>query len=366
MKKISIIGLGLIGGSLAVSLKKHVDAKIWGYDTKSDHLLKGLQLQIIHQAAANLLEAVEGADLLILATPIATIKQLLHTLSKLPLKPGMIITDVGSTKASIVRLAEELFAGKEVTFIGGHPMAGSHKSGVEAASPILFENAYYVLSPTANTPQEKMKELEDLLAPTRARIIHLDPLLHDQVVGLISHLPHLVAGLLVNQVERLHRENPWYHRLAAGGFKDITRIASSNPELWRDVVLDNRDTLIQLIDHWNQDMAELKRSLIDQDGESLKQFFQRASLFRNGLPEKRPGALRPLNDLYIDIPDRPGEIGRITTLIGELEINLTNIEILELREDIMGVLRLSFRNSKDLETVKEELEKLGYTIYRRD
>lgn len=366
MKKVGIIGLGLIGGSLAISLKKHPDLQIWGYDKNSEHLLKALQLHMIHHAASHLPEAVEGADLVILATPIATIQDLLRSLARLSLKPGMILTDVGSTKTSTVRLAEEIFAGKEITFIGGHPMAGSHKSGVEAASPILFENAYYVLTPTEQTPEAKVKELEHLLEPTRAQIIHLDPVLHDQVVGLISHLPHLVAGLLVNQVERLHGENPWYYRLAAGGFKDITRIASSNPEMWRDITLDNRETLLRLIDLWNRDMEDLRHRLMEKDAEGLAAFFASASRFRNGLPEKRAGALRPLNDLYVDIPDRPGEIGRITTLIGELEVNLTNIEILELREDIMGVLHLSFRNDKDLETVKEELERLGYTLYRRE
>ncbi|CCQ97854.1 putative Prephenate dehydrogenase [[Clostridium] ultunense Esp] len=254
----------------------------------------------------------------------------------------------------------------EVTFIGGHPMAGSHKSGVEAANPLLFENAFYVLSPTEKTPEEKVKELEELLAPTRAQFIYLDPKLHDQVVGMISHFPHLVAGLLVNQVERLHGENPWYHRLAAGGFKDITRIASSNPDLWRDVTLDNRENLLRIIDSWNRDMEVLKESLIQEDGERIRAFFERAALFRNGLPERNAGALRPLNDLYLDIPDRPGEIGKITTLIGEMGINLINIEILELREDIMGVLRLSFRNGADRDRVRDRLAKLGYTLYQRE
>ncbi|WP_028986698.1 prephenate dehydrogenase [Thermicanus aegyptius] len=366
MKKISVIGLGLIGGSLAVCLKKNPEAEVWGYDREERRLTKGLELGIIDRAAASLEEAVEGADLVVLATPIATIQELLKTLSGYSLKPGMIITDVGSTKSSIVSLASEVLSRHEVTFIGGHPMAGSHKSGVEAANPLLFENAFYVLSPTEKTPEEKVKELEELLAPTRAQFIYLDPKLHDQVVGMISHFPHLVAGLLVNQVERLHGENPWYHRLAAGGFKDITRIASSNPDLWRDVTLDNRENLLRIIDSWNRDMEVLKESLIQEDGERIRAFFERAALFRNGLPERNAGALRPLNDLYLDIPDRPGEIGKITTLIGEMGINLINIEILELREDIMGVLRLSFRNGADRDRVRDRLAKLGYTLYQRE
>lgn len=187
-------------------------------------------------------------------------------------------------------------------------MAGSHKSGVEAASDRLLENAYYVLTPAPGTPPEKVERLTELLSLTRAKVVQMDADTHDQVVGAVSHFPHVLASALVNLVAGYDEENGWHARLAAGGFRDITRIASSNPRMWRDVLLQNREPLLKIAKDWTKALEDVIELVEEGDPEGIERFFQTARDFRDGLPERKAGALPPLNDLYIDIPDHPGRL----------------------------------------------------------
>lgn len=362
---IAVLGVGLIGGSLALSLRQDPDLRIVGYDVREDFLDKALTHGVIHAGTTDLQTAVREADVIFLAAPVEQIYALLDQLARLTLREGAILTDVGSTKSGIVRYAGERMAG-HVYFIGGHPMAGSHKSGVEAASDRLFENAYYVLTPDASIPSIQVERLRQLLSLTRAKIVIMDPDEHDRVVGAVSHFPHIIAAVLVNQVSRYDQENDWHRRLAAGGFRDITRIASSNPRMWRDILLNNREHLLAIAADWRQALDEVMHLVKAGNQEAIERFFREAREFRDGLPERQKGALPPLYDLYIDIPDHPGEIGRITTLLGAKQINLTNIQILETREDLLGVLRVTFRNETEMEKGEELLRYFGYTVYRRE
>ncbi|MDY0323608.1 MAG: prephenate dehydrogenase, partial [Candidatus Carbobacillus sp.] len=318
---------------------------------------------LIHRMLDNttLAPALEAADAIILAMPVGEILRFLPELAQKKLKPGVMITDVGSTKKSIVDLAERLFARDDVLFIGGHPMAGSHKSGLAAARADLFENAYYVLVPTRKAKDHEV--LEELLRPTRAKFVVMEADVHDQVVAVVSHMPHLLAALMVDDLRERAAYEPWFKLLAAGGFKDMTRIAAANPVMWRDILLDNRERLISLIDGWHRQLQMYKKALLDDDGETLADLFRRAGDFRRRLPEKRSGAVRPAYDLYLDIPDQPGMIGHVTTLLGDAGINLVNIEIMELREDIMGVLRLAFRSDGDLKRAAVMLQDAGFRLH---
>ncbi|CAJ1002833.1 MULTISPECIES: prephenate dehydrogenase [Brevibacillus] len=362
---ITVIGVGLIGGSIALALRGDEHNRIIGFDVRQDFLDKALALGVIHAGTTDLQEAVREADVIFLAVPVEQIYATLDRLRNLDLKPGVIVTDVGSTKSGVVRFAEAHIP-SDVTFIGGHPMAGSHKSGVEAASDRLFENAYYVLTPAPGTPEEQVERLEKLLALTRAKVVRMDPDEHDQVVGAVSHFPHILASALVNLVAGYDNENPWHHRLAAGGFRDITRIASSNPRMWRDVLLNNREHLLKIADDWARALDGVMALVREGDADRIEQFFKSAREFRDGLPERKKGALPPLYDLYIDIPDHPGEIGRITTLLGAKQINITNIQIRETREDMLGVLRITFRSLAELEKGEELLRFFDYNVYRRE
>lgn len=366
MRSVVVIGLGLIGASLAVALKKGGAVLVSGFDKDPARVEEAFKLGLIHRAISHtmLKPELEQADVILLAMPVGEILRFLPELAQEKLKPGVIISDVGSTKKSIVDLARQLFAGRDVLFIGGHPMAGSHKSGLAAARADLFENAYYVLVPTRPTKDHEV--LEELLSPTRAQFVVMEADVHDQVVAVVSHMPHLIAALMVDDLRERAEHEPWFKLLAAGGFKDMTRIAAANPIMWRDILLDNRVRLVSLIDRWQVQLNAYKRALLESDGEKVAALFTRSNDFRRRLPEKRSGAVRPAYDLYLDIPDQPGMIGRVTTLLGEAGISLVNIEIMELREDIMGVLRLAFRNDHDLKRAQALLKDAGFRLHALD
>ncbi|NEW06064.1 prephenate dehydrogenase [Paenibacillus sp. SYP-B3998] len=361
MMKIAIFGVGLIGGSLALCYKGKPEYTVVGHSPNPKSVEKLLKRNVVDVATTSMREAVEGADYIFLCVPVGMLDAYLRQLAELPLKQGCIITDVGSTKGSITESAASINI-EGVHFIGGHPMAGSERHGVEAASSHLFENAFYVLTPASGTPQVEVDRLASLLKSTKAQIVQVGAREHDDIVGAISHLPHIIAVALVNQVRGYNATNPLYQNLAAGGFRDITRIASSEPMIWRDILVNNREVLLRLIKDWNLEISRFIELLESGDGEGIAEQFRIAGEFRSQLPERRKGMITSLYDIYVDIPDHPGIIGQITTLLGNGKINLSNIQIIESREDVPGVLRLSFRNQEDADRASELL-KQEYAIH---
>ncbi|CEH30027.1 prephenate dehydrogenase [Aneurinibacillus migulanus] len=367
MTEIAILGVGLIGGSLALSLRKNEDVHITGFDVVEENLRMARSLGVIDSGTTHLAEAVAQADYIFLCAPVGKLQELISFLRYTPLKEGAVISDTGSTKVSVMEHSHG-FAQRGVYFIGGHPMAGSHKSGVEASHDRLFENAYYVLTPAEDTPTTVTERLRELLVPTHAKVVVMNAQRHDEVVGAISHFPHIIASALVNQVASYSEadEMDWYRSLAAGGFRDITRIASSNPGMWRDILLNNRPVMKKMAEDLKQIMERISVLIERADGPGIERFFAEARTFRNALPEKKKGALQPYFDLYVDIPDEPGVIARVTTLLGKEKISITNISILETREDILGVLRISFRSHEDMEKATHILKDEGYSVYERE
>ncbi|WP_017814407.1 prephenate dehydrogenase [Paenibacillus shenyangensis] len=362
--KIAIFGVGLIGGSLALCFKGKPGLHVTGYTHLPELIHTYQERQVVDHATLSVEEAAQDADFIFLCVPVSLLGTYLEQLSHLPLKPGCIITDVGSTKASIVACAEQLQLREDVHFIGGHPMAGSERSGVGAASYLLFENAYYVLTPPDHVPQPAYERLAELLTQhTRAQIIRVEPLMHDEIVGAISHLPHVIAVALVNQIRQYNEGNPLYRMLAAGGFRDITRIASSDPIVWRDILLNNRHIVLQLLEDWNEGVEQFIELLKSEDARGIEEQFEKAGAFRDELPERRKGMITKLYDLYLDVPDHPGIIGKITTEIGNRGINISNVQIIESREDVPGVMRLSFRNEQDMEQAKMMLQQSEYSVF---
>ncbi|MBB6735741.1 prephenate dehydrogenase [Cohnella zeiphila] len=362
VKKIAIFGAGLIGGSLALCWKGKPGYRIVGHSVNPKSAEKYVALGIVDEATTSLEEAALDADFLFVCVPVSLLNDYIDRLASLPLKPGCIITDVGSTKASVVAHAERLRL-QGATFIGGHPMAGSERSGAEAAKADLFENAYYVLTPTASTSPEAIESLRELLQWTRAKVVAIDADSHDAIVGAISHLPHIIAVALVNQVASYNEANDLYRRLAAGGFRDITRIASGDPIVWRDILTNNRGVLLGLLDDWQREIDGFRRLLEAEDGEGIAERFRAAGEFRSQLPERRKGMITSLHECYVNVPDQPGVIGRIATELGQACINLSNLHIIESREDVPGVLRLSFREAADLERAVALIPSLGYEVY---
>ncbi|SER44064.1 prephenate dehydrogenase [Salipaludibacillus aurantiacus] len=362
-KRILIIGLGLIGGSLALAVKKgYPGTTITGYDIDPQARKLAKSLQVIDDAAVSLEDEAPEADIIIISTPVESTIQVINELLNLPLKKGSLITDVGSTKQTVVEKGS-LLNEKGVFFIGGHPMAGSHKSGVEASRERLFENAFYILTPTEDIPVAKMIQLQNVLKATRAKFIELDPETHDRFAGLISHLPHIIASGLVHQVAKTGEKEPLVSQLAAGGFRDVTRIASASPGMWRDILLHNRETLLTMLADWKQMMSEVEKMLVERDEDQIYSFFAEAKAVRDDLPAKKKGALLPFYDLFVDVPDHPGVISDVTAILAQSGISITNIRIIEAREDIMGVLRLSFRSEEDLTLAKAKLSEHMYETY---
>ncbi|WP_026689494.1 prephenate dehydrogenase [Alteribacter aurantiacus] len=362
-KQLFVIGLGLIGGSLALAIKKnHPDTHVLGYDLNENVTKAAKSLGVINEAAASIEKGATQADLIVIAAPVTQTIEIVGELANLTLKNGAIITDVGSTKKAICE-ASHVFNQTNVHFVGGHPMAGSHKSGVEAAKSHLFENAYYILTPLEGTDERAVIQLQNWLKGTEARFIQLSPESHDFYAGMVSHFPHIVASGLVHQLKEEGEKEPVLNELAAGGFRDITRIASSSPVMWRDILLSNRGVLLELIEKWQEEMTRVKEYIEQRDADKLFDFFHIAKESRDALPVRKKGAIPSFYDLYVDVPDHPGVISDVTALLAKKQISITNIRILETREDIMGVLRLSFRSEKDQLLAKHVLIDNLYEAY---
>ncbi|ANU19551.1 prephenate dehydrogenase [Planococcus plakortidis] len=357
--EILIIGLGLIGGSLAKALQRHEGVHVSGYDADALTARKAFKMGITQSAPPSLEQAAAAADVIIFATPVGATVKLMEQSKYWDLKENVILTDTGSTKAQIMEAAEKL----DHTFIGGHPMAGSHKSGVEAAKEMLFENAFYILTPGKETAEEEVDKLIALLSVTKAKIKVLEAKEHDHMTAIVSHFPHLIAAALVHQLDR-EEQFPFARQLAAGGFRDTTRIASANPDMWRDITTQNNEMIVEQLDHWMDQMAHLREILQNNEPEPIHRFFAKAKKTRDELPVAGHGAMYSVFDLYIDIPDVPGIISEMTGYLAEANISIVNLRILETREDVFGILVLSFQTAQDRESAQRVFsERTAYDTY---
>lgn len=360
-KTVLVAGLGLIGGSLAKAIAKAGENHVIGYDLNPDSLKFAYKNGIIHQPKENFVKASLEADIVILAAPITETIKMMKTLNETPLKKDVIVTDVSSVKGSVMTAARK-FSNPRVTFIGGHPMAGSHKKGVQAAKAHLFENAIYCLTPIAEsgTGEAEIEVLKDVLKPANGKFIILNPDEHDEMTAVVSHFPHLIASSLVHQSKKWETTHAYLPQLAAGGFRDITRIASSSPEMWQDIFYHNRNKMSHLLEEWIEEMRHLKELVNHGDKEQMITYLRQAKVYRDGLPEKGKGAIPSFYDLYVDIKDQSGAIASVVQLLADENISIKNIEILEMREGIIGTLRLSFYSKEAQQKSTAYLEKHGY------
>ena len=361
-RNVFVIGLGLIGGSVALALQKAPRTKVFGFDTHEQTRELASTLGVVHEVVEDPAVFAKEADVIIFGTPVNVTLDFMEQLKSWELKRNVIITDTGSTKAHIMSKAKEL---RElgITFIGGHPMAGSHKSGITAAKPYLLENAYYMLTPNEGEEIEKLATLDDLLKFTLGKMVVVDAKVHDHMTAVVSHFPHIVAASLVHQLNFEKKSFPMTSSLAAGGFRDITRIASSNPTLWRDITIQNRKELIGQLDTWMNEMGRVRQLLEDGDEQGIEAYFSDARTVRDNLPIAN-GALYVPYDLYVDIPDYPGVISEVTGYLAEENISITNIRIVETRVDVFGILVISFQSNEDRERAARCIEhKAHYETY---
>jgi len=278
-KKITIIGVGLIGGSLGLALKeKNPNFKITGID-KQEIIVKAIARGAIDEGRVNLEEGIKEADIVIIATPVKTILNILTQINPF-LKKGCLVTDTGSTKQQIVQKANEVLS-KEIFFVGGHPMAGSEKYGIESADPYLFHNKNYILTPVHKSNLGALEKISSLLKVVGAKKLILDSLEHDRIVSAVSHLPQIIAVSLINAIGELalRGNNNNYFKAVGEGFKDMTRIASSSYKMWEDICDTNQENILEMIKEFKNYLEVIEEKL-KNDPNSLKEEFQKASKLR--------------------------------------------------------------------------------------
>ncbi len=285
INKLTIIGVGLIGGSFARAVRKAGLVKhITGCGRQKENLEKAVQLDVIDDYSQDIKTAVKDADVIFIATPVGSFKAVLEQI-KGAAKDNVIITDGGSTKVSVIRSAESVFGQVPPNFVPGHPIAGTENSGVEASFDTLFNDHRVILTPLAETSKDALNTVTELWQAAGAEVILMEPHHHDMVLAATSHLPHLLAFSLVNTLTTLDEKQEIFDN-AAGGFRDFTRIASSDPDMWQDICLANKEALLEHLDHFTQDLAKLRTALEQSDAQTLKALFTRAKQSRDDFTRK--------------------------------------------------------------------------------
>lgn len=360
---IGFIGLGLIGGSIARGIKRaRPDVKILAYMRTRSKLEQAQKDGIVDIVLDGVEEAFRECDIIFLCTPVEHNARYLRELCP-HLKEGAIVTDVGSTKVSIHQAVKEL--GMEHCFIGGHPMAGSEKTGYENSTDHLLENAYYIITPT---PLSRQEDVEDMVAIARligSIPIVLNPAYHDRIVAAISHLPHIIASSLVNLVQDSDDSQERMKQLAAGGFKDITRIASSSPEMWEQICMTNTEPICDMLRAYIDSLQQILDGLSRKDSQAVYDLFDRSRSYRNSIPDAQKGSVPPDYSFTVDIVDEPGSISTLSVILSARGINIKNIGINHNREHGEGALRITFYEEAAMNQAWNQLKKYNYELAGR-
>lgn len=351
--RVGVFGVGLLGGSVALALKsRFLAAEIHAYDRDPAVLEAAQGLGVADRVHTELGDWIAGLDLAVLAAPVGTMPALIEAIRP-HAGEATLFTDVGSVKGPVVEAARAL-----PRFVGGHPMAGSERAGVENAHAGLLENAVWVLTPTEATDPADLEEAEALVSELGAYPLVLDPALHDRLVARVSHLPYLLAVALNLLVARDEKRDLLMF-LAAGGFRDLTRVASGSPRMSRDMVVENRAAVRRALSDLRKALDELESSL--DDPERLLRLAEEAKRTRDALPVVKRSLLPVRHELVVQVPDRPGELARITTALGEAGVNIKDIEVLTIR-DAGGAIRLGFAEAGEKAAARRVLAAAGYKV----
>ncbi|HOJ38238.1 MAG TPA: prephenate dehydrogenase/arogenate dehydrogenase family protein [Ignavibacteriales bacterium] len=355
--KIGIIGLGLIGGSIAKGIKAANNNIIISAFDKPEVLSKALSEKIINVALSNYLEIVD-CNIIFLCLPIEISIKVFDDL--IPhLKENTIITDVCGVKYPFHKVWDE--KATKGCYIGGHPMTGKEKGGYDNSDPLLFENSVFILTKSKNVKAEHVNTLSNIIKNLGARIRFLDPKLHDKVVAYVSHLPQLLAISLVNNLPS-NEHNINFLDFAAGGFRDMTRIASSSYDIWKNVISFNKDEIIYSLNDLKNHIENIIKDIENDNVDNLNNKFLSAAIKRDSIPKNNKGFLSPIYDILVYVKDEPGVISKISTALFELNINIKDIELLKIREGDGGTFRLAFDSEEDASNAKKIMQKLGYRV----
>ena len=320
-RRANIIGLGLIGGSIGLALRER-GWHVFGDDHDPTRIDRALALGVLDESGMR-----DDADVTFVATPVLSVAdQVKRALAE----TSGLVTDVGSVKGAIARAIED------PRFVGGHPMAGSELDGLDGADATMFAGAVWVLTPIETTADETFSAVASIVADLGADVVALHPDRHDQVVAVVSHVPHLAAATLMGLASERAEEHAALLRLAAGGFRDMTRIASGHPGIWLDICAENREAILSGLDGLIDGMRRIRDVVRDDDRAALHETLRRAREARANLPTR---ATHPneLSEVRIPIPDRPGAAAEVFTLAAELGVNISSFEVVHSVEGNRGV-----------------------------
>lgn len=362
--EIGIVGLGLIGGSLAKALKaNNRHTRIVACDTNAADLGKALTEHVIDVGSDIPNRSFSNCSLIFLCIPVSAIHEVASALVPF-LSDECLLVDTGSTKREVMELFSQM--GFRHRFIGGHPMTGSERSGYSASRANLFENAWFVLTPYPETSADALGRVSNQVCGTGAMPIQMEASEHDHAAALISHMPHAIASLLVETVRDSDTGNGILRRLAAGGFKDITRIASSSPGLWSGISLSNRTPLRDALLQFRTGIDRFLHMLEVGDENGLLTFFQSAGTWRDALSVVRTERYMAAAEITVDVEDKPGIIASIAAALAARDINIKNIGINHVREEDEGALLIRFESSEERDFATSVLSEAGYGVKCRE
>ncbi len=322
-----IVGVGLIGGSVAAALRKS-GWHVTGRDAVDAHAQRALQLGCLDAVGTN-----ADAALWVVAVPAACLADEVACALADSAAVGAVVTDTGSVKAPVARQITD------PRFVPGHPMAGSEQDGIEGANPDMFAGAVWVLTPTHSTDDEALRACQTVLAGIGSDVVTMAPDRHDALVAVVSHVPHLAAASLMCLADDRALNDAPLLRLAAGGFRDMTRIAAGHPGIWLDICSENRDAIVTVLDELSERLGQVRDVVASRDSDGLRAVLTQARRARTNLPSRyvRP---QELLEVRVPIPDRKGQIAAITMLAADCDINVADIEVAHSPEGAAGVLVL--------------------------
>lgn len=359
--KIGFIGLGLIGGSIAKTIKeKYPQITMIGIASREHTVQAAYQDGVISNETMIPLSEFADCDIIFLCGPVKVNVDYLRQLRPL-LRKDCIITDVGSVKEDITQAVNELQLSHQ--FIGGHPMTGSEASGYEHSRAFLLENAYYILTVTSTFNQERLHGFDEFIRSLGALTLIMSPQKHDFATACISHLPHIIAASLVNFASQADYEDETLKTIAAGGFRDITRIASSSPVMWQHICTTNKKEILHAFTLYQQSLSDFISSITDDEEEKIISLFTSAKDYRDNLPLRKNGVLPCAYEFYLDVADEAGAIATIATTLAANGISIKNIGIVHNREFEQGVLRIELYDQASMEAAEAVLAK-HYTIHK--
>lgn len=357
------IGLGLIGGSIAKAIRGAIpNANIIAYDTNESSLQLARDEHVVDDIRPSIDNAFGSCDYIFLCAPVVHNDENIFILKEY-LSPRTVLTDVGSVKTGIHKLIESL--GLQNQFIGGHPMTGSERFGYPNSDASLLENAYYILTPSDAISRNTLSEYRNLVESLGAIPLILSYEEHDYVTAAVSHVPHVIAASLVNLVKDADSREGIMKMIAAGGFKDITRIASSSPDMWQQICLTNTDNISKLLKDYIKSLTDISVCLDYRAEDALYDFFDTARNYRESFIDASSGPIKAEYVFTVDIIDKPGSIAAIASLLALHDVSIKNIGINHNREFAEGALRIEFYDEKSIERAVSIMTEHGYRLHTK-